>query len=163
MAVSDHELRALSHRCFSDGGISRAELGAGQNFHGRRGKRIPRVRLWLSIGHPWRYGRRRGRCLGDLAFIFDATVTLLRRMSKRENVLRAHRSHFYQRLTITGYSHAPSPRFTPHPRSSLRHSDCWRLPSNRMGCAAIAPLFFSLFCRLSFDSPTPRPGPKKTD
>ena len=39
-------------------------------------------------------------------FIFDATVTLLRRISKRENVLRAHRSHFYQRLTITCYSHA---------------------------------------------------------
>jgi len=38
-------------------------------------------------------------------FIFDATVTMFRRVSKGENILRSHRSHFYQRLAIEGYSH----------------------------------------------------------
>jgi UDP-N-acetylmuramyl pentapeptide phosphotransferase/UDP-N-acetylglucosamine-1-phosphate transferase len=39
-------------------------------------------------------------------FIFDATLTLLRRLLKGENIARSHRSHLYQRLTIAGYSHS---------------------------------------------------------
>ncbi len=39
-------------------------------------------------------------------FLFDTTFTLLRRLSRGENVLLAHRSHLYQRLTVTGLSHA---------------------------------------------------------
>jgi Fuc2NAc and GlcNAc transferase len=38
-------------------------------------------------------------------FLFDTTFTLFRRLSRRENVLQAHRSHLYQRLTSTGLSH----------------------------------------------------------
>jgi len=38
-------------------------------------------------------------------FLFDTTLTLLRRLRKRENVFQAHRSHLYQRLVIAGYSH----------------------------------------------------------
>jgi Fuc2NAc and GlcNAc transferase len=38
-------------------------------------------------------------------FIFDGTFTLFRRLSKRENVFQAHRSHIYQRLVIAGCSH----------------------------------------------------------
>jgi len=38
-------------------------------------------------------------------FIFDASFTLLRRMIKKENIFKAHRSHIYQRLVISGYSH----------------------------------------------------------
>lgn len=38
-------------------------------------------------------------------FVFDATFTFLRRASRRENVLDAHRSHLYQRLVLTGVSH----------------------------------------------------------
>jgi UDP-N-acetylmuramyl pentapeptide phosphotransferase/UDP-N-acetylglucosamine-1-phosphate transferase len=36
----------------------------------------------------------------------DATFTLIRRISKRENVLVAHKSHIYQRLAQSGWSHA---------------------------------------------------------
>jgi UDP-N-acetylmuramyl pentapeptide phosphotransferase/UDP-N-acetylglucosamine-1-phosphate transferase len=36
----------------------------------------------------------------------DATITLLRRAAKGEKVWRAHRSHFYQRATQAGSSHA---------------------------------------------------------
>jgi UDP-N-acetylmuramyl pentapeptide phosphotransferase/UDP-N-acetylglucosamine-1-phosphate transferase len=38
-------------------------------------------------------------------FVFDTTFTLLRRAHRRENVLAAHRSHLYQRLTRCGWSH----------------------------------------------------------
>ena len=38
-------------------------------------------------------------------FLADTAVTLLRRASRGENVLSAHRSHFYQRLVLTGRSH----------------------------------------------------------
>jgi len=38
-------------------------------------------------------------------FIFDTFFTLLRRLTRRENVFVAHRSHIYQRLVIAGYSH----------------------------------------------------------
>jgi UDP-N-acetylmuramyl pentapeptide phosphotransferase/UDP-N-acetylglucosamine-1-phosphate transferase len=39
-------------------------------------------------------------------FVFDATFTLLRRLSRGENVFAAHRTHLYQRLTQAGWSHA---------------------------------------------------------
>jgi UDP-N-acetylmuramyl pentapeptide phosphotransferase/UDP-N-acetylglucosamine-1-phosphate transferase len=37
------------------------------------------------------------------AFAVDATVTLLRRLAAREAVWRAHRSHYYQRLVLSGW------------------------------------------------------------
>lgn len=39
-------------------------------------------------------------------FLFDASVTLIRRALAGENILTAHRSHLYQRLVIAGWSHA---------------------------------------------------------
>jgi UDP-N-acetylmuramyl pentapeptide phosphotransferase/UDP-N-acetylglucosamine-1-phosphate transferase len=39
-------------------------------------------------------------------FLFDTAVTLMRRITRGENVLRAHRSHLYQRLVLQGASHA---------------------------------------------------------
>ncbi len=38
-------------------------------------------------------------------FVVDASVTLLRRIAAREPVLQAHRSHYYQRLVLSGWSH----------------------------------------------------------
>jgi UDP-N-acetylmuramyl pentapeptide phosphotransferase/UDP-N-acetylglucosamine-1-phosphate transferase len=38
-------------------------------------------------------------------FVFDASVTFLRRAARGENVLRAHRSHLYQRLVGAGWTH----------------------------------------------------------
>jgi UDP-N-acetylmuramyl pentapeptide phosphotransferase/UDP-N-acetylglucosamine-1-phosphate transferase len=38
-------------------------------------------------------------------FIVDATVTLARRIVRREPFWRAHRSHYYQRLVLAGWSH----------------------------------------------------------
>jgi UDP-N-acetylmuramyl pentapeptide phosphotransferase/UDP-N-acetylglucosamine-1-phosphate transferase len=38
-------------------------------------------------------------------FVFDASLTFLRRAARRENVLQPHRSHLYQRLVIAGWSH----------------------------------------------------------
>ena len=38
-------------------------------------------------------------------FTVDATVTLLRRMARREKFWQAHRSHYYQRLVQMGWSH----------------------------------------------------------
>jgi Fuc2NAc and GlcNAc transferase len=39
-------------------------------------------------------------------FIFDTTATLIRRMFRGEKWYRAHRSHFYQRMTNLGMSHS---------------------------------------------------------
>jgi hypothetical protein len=38
-------------------------------------------------------------------FLADGTFTILRRLRKRENIFKAHRSHLYQRLVIAGRSH----------------------------------------------------------
>jgi len=38
-------------------------------------------------------------------FLFDTAFTLARRLVRGENVLRAHRSHLYQRLVARGWSH----------------------------------------------------------
>lgn len=38
-------------------------------------------------------------------FIVDASVTLLRRLLRRENIAQAHRSHYYQRAVQLGFSH----------------------------------------------------------
>jgi Fuc2NAc and GlcNAc transferase len=40
-----------------------------------------------------------------LPFLADATVTLARRIVRGEAFFRAHRSHYYQRLNILGWSH----------------------------------------------------------
>ena len=39
------------------------------------------------------------------SFLFDSAYTLLRRLINRENFWQAHRSHLYQRLVQTGWSH----------------------------------------------------------
>ena len=39
-------------------------------------------------------------------FLFDSTLTIIRRLLKEENILLSHRTHLYQRLTTIGYSHA---------------------------------------------------------
>jgi UDP-N-acetylmuramyl pentapeptide phosphotransferase/UDP-N-acetylglucosamine-1-phosphate transferase len=39
-----------------------------------------------------------------LYYLADATITLLRRLAKREPVWLAHRSHFYQRATDNGFA-----------------------------------------------------------
>lgn len=38
-------------------------------------------------------------------FLFDTTLTFLRRLTRRENVVEAHRTHLYQRLVTSGWSH----------------------------------------------------------
>jgi UDP-N-acetylmuramyl pentapeptide phosphotransferase/UDP-N-acetylglucosamine-1-phosphate transferase/uncharacterized SAM-binding protein YcdF (DUF218 family) len=38
-------------------------------------------------------------------FLFDATITLLKRIPKGEKWLEPHRDHYYQRLIILGYTH----------------------------------------------------------
>ncbi|WP_230532568.1 MraY family glycosyltransferase [Microvirga roseola] len=39
-----------------------------------------------------------------LYYLMDATITLLRRLARREKVWEAHRSHFYQKATDSGFS-----------------------------------------------------------
>ncbi|NND75963.1 MAG: hypothetical protein HKN44_13245 [Ilumatobacter sp.] len=43
--------------------------------------------------------------------IFDASWTLLLRIRRRENILRAHRSHLYQQLVLAGWSHVRTALF----------------------------------------------------
>jgi UDP-N-acetylmuramyl pentapeptide phosphotransferase/UDP-N-acetylglucosamine-1-phosphate transferase len=39
-----------------------------------------------------------------LYYLADATITLGRRLARRERVWEAHRTHFYQRATKAGFS-----------------------------------------------------------
>jgi len=41
-----------------------------------------------------------------ILFLYDATVTLLRRWSNGESITQAHKKHAYQRLVQSGFSHA---------------------------------------------------------
>ncbi len=55
-----------------------------------------------------RTGDPRALGLGGLfiaPFVLDGAFTVIRRAIRHENVLKAHRSHVYQRLVIRGYSH----------------------------------------------------------
>jgi len=47
-----------------------------------------------------------------LPFLFDVLYTIGRRVLRGENILKAHRSHLYQRLLIAGYSHPTVLRLT---------------------------------------------------
>ena len=38
-------------------------------------------------------------------FVFDTAFTLCRRLARGENIVRAHRSHLYQRLVLGGWTH----------------------------------------------------------
>jgi hypothetical protein len=38
-------------------------------------------------------------------FVFDAAFTFVRRLTRGDNVMKAHRTHLYQRLISTGLSH----------------------------------------------------------
>jgi Fuc2NAc and GlcNAc transferase len=49
--------------------------------------------LWYSVLLVW-------------PFLFDTGFTVLRRIRRSENLLSPHRSHLYQRLVLTGRSHA---------------------------------------------------------
>jgi Fuc2NAc and GlcNAc transferase len=45
-----------------------------------------------------------------LPFVFDVVLTLVRRLGRGENVLKAHREHLYQRLMRAGLTHAEALR-----------------------------------------------------
>ena len=64
-------------------------LAAGMALWGNATGLVP---LWISV-------------LVFLPFIVDATVTLLRRLIRREKVWQAHKSHYYQRLVQAGWGH----------------------------------------------------------
>jgi UDP-N-acetylmuramyl pentapeptide phosphotransferase/UDP-N-acetylglucosamine-1-phosphate transferase len=59
--------------------------------------------FWLLLQLATR-GHVAAALLLPLYYLADATVTLGRRLAKGENVLQAHRSHFYQRATDLGFS-----------------------------------------------------------
>ncbi len=56
-------------------------------------------------------------------FVCDASLTLLRRLLRRERVWQAHREHFYQRLVLMGFGHLGT---------------AWLEYAAMAGCAAIA-------------------------
>jgi UDP-N-acetylmuramyl pentapeptide phosphotransferase/UDP-N-acetylglucosamine-1-phosphate transferase len=89
----------------------------------RRGARLPVLQLRSGARVSWRcrlgaarlsrrravFCRRGARALAAwfpllvfAPFVADATVTLLKRMARREKVWAAHRQHYYQRLVRMG-------------------------------------------------------------
>ncbi len=55
----------------------------------------------LQLGYEKQYA---AALLLPMYYLFDATVTLVRRMARREPFWAAHRSHFYQRATDNGFT-----------------------------------------------------------
>jgi UDP-N-acetylmuramyl pentapeptide phosphotransferase/UDP-N-acetylglucosamine-1-phosphate transferase len=51
-----------------------------------------------------RHGTIAAALLLPLYYLMDATITLLKRLARRERVWEAHRSHFYQQATTNGFS-----------------------------------------------------------
>jgi UDP-N-acetylmuramyl pentapeptide phosphotransferase/UDP-N-acetylglucosamine-1-phosphate transferase len=58
---------------------------------------------WLLLQLAW-HQQIAAALLLPLYYLTDATVTLFRRMARREPFWAAHRSHFYQRATDNGFS-----------------------------------------------------------
>jgi UDP-N-acetylmuramyl pentapeptide phosphotransferase/UDP-N-acetylglucosamine-1-phosphate transferase len=58
---------------------------------------------WMLL-HLARGGALAAALLLPLYYLMDATITLLRRLGRRERVWEAHRSHFYQKATDNGFS-----------------------------------------------------------
>ena len=58
---------------------------------------------WLLL-HLAATGAIAAALLLPLYYLADATITLLRRLARREKVWEAHRSHFYQQATANGFS-----------------------------------------------------------
>jgi Fuc2NAc and GlcNAc transferase len=65
-------------------------------------------------------------------FVFDATVTLLRRMARGQRWYHAHRSHAYQRLVQAGRSHAEVTAGVVLVNLALG-TICWMALSGRVG------------------------------
>jgi len=66
--------------------------------------RVPEVR---NLGIP-EFQNSRMLIAGGLMvfpFLIDGVFTIFRRLSRQENIFKAHRSHVYQRLVLSGLSH----------------------------------------------------------
>jgi Fuc2NAc and GlcNAc transferase len=61
---------------------------------------------YLTLATPQRIDQIGAGILILWPFIFDASLTIIRRLHRRENILVAHRSHLYQRLVLAGWGHA---------------------------------------------------------
>ena len=74
---------------------------AGSGFLGFTFAALPLL-AYHSTGHPRLFP---AGVMVLWPFVFDTAFTLARRLLRRENVLRAHRTHLYQRLVTAGWSH----------------------------------------------------------
>lgn len=80
-------------------------------------------------------------------FVFDALFTVCRRLIRGEHVLRAHRSHLYQRLVLAGMSHrSVATLYTGLAFISTLLGAVWllRWPGSDLVVALGAPLLFVL-------------------
>lgn len=70
-------------------------------------------------------------------FVFDSTFTLVRRLLHGENIFEAHRSHLYQRLVISGLSHARvSSLYIAYSAAGLILGVFWSVGSKGSGLAS---------------------------
>ncbi|MGE5094482.1 MAG: MraY family glycosyltransferase [Betaproteobacteria bacterium] len=95
-------------------------------------------------------------------FIVDASVTLARRALRREAFWRAHRSHYYQRLVLSGWSHR---RLALAAYSVMIAAGASALAALRAGPAgryAIIAAWVAMYAAVFFaiDRHAPPPGPR---
>jgi UDP-N-acetylmuramyl pentapeptide phosphotransferase/UDP-N-acetylglucosamine-1-phosphate transferase len=81
-------------------------------------------------------------------FIADATVTLIRRLLRREKIWQAHKSHFYQQLVQAGYGHRTTVLIEYAVMLGCGATALWgaRAPAgNRLAALAAWVVFYFLF------------------
>jgi UDP-N-acetylmuramyl pentapeptide phosphotransferase/UDP-N-acetylglucosamine-1-phosphate transferase len=81
-------------------------------------------------------------------FIVDATVTLLRRLSRGERIWKAHRSHYYQRLILSGVGHRATAYFEYALMAAAGASAVWATRTDNMLAVMVAwiPAYVFLAC-----------------
>jgi UDP-N-acetylmuramyl pentapeptide phosphotransferase/UDP-N-acetylglucosamine-1-phosphate transferase len=81
-------------------------------------------------------------------FVADATVTLLRRAWRREAIWRAHRSHYYQRLVLHGWSKRQLALLSYVLMAAAAASACVALRQDASGAYAIIAAWTAIYAAL---------------
>lgn len=95
-------------------------------------------------------------------FIVDATLTLARRALRREAIWRAHRSHYYQRLVLSGWSHRRLALAAYAVMIAAGASALAALRAGPAGRYAIIAAWVAMYAAVFFaiDRHAPPPGPR---
>jgi UDP-N-acetylmuramyl pentapeptide phosphotransferase/UDP-N-acetylglucosamine-1-phosphate transferase len=91
-------------------------------------------------------------------YVSDASITLGRRLLNRENVLQAHRQHFYQKAVIRGIGHATVCGWVIAANAGLMATAWFMAPVHPVWALAIASCIVAILLLRMAGAWTSRPG-----